>query len=153
MVDRDISITDMEEAFIAGVNWHKERSIEVYKVPCSNYKDGKCTVFRKSKNIEDCMDTYAVCDMKCTYIKKFVSSLPEYIHKDDECKRKQQPWISTRGRLPEEGQKVFFVLMRLHDKQYLSGVYRDGKWITEATVLYSNSFQGTVTYWMPMLEV
>lgn len=75
MVDHDISTGDMEEAFIAGVDWQKKRSIEAHKTLCPNHQNGNCTVFGKNKDMSDCWDTYADCDMKCKYMNGFINSL------------------------------------------------------------------------------
>lgn len=66
----------------------------------------------------------------------------------------QSPWISVKDRLPEENEKVFFVLLfRDIHKEYLGGLYREGKWETERRVYKPASFDGIVTHWMPIPNI
>lgn len=68
-----------------------------------------------------------------------------------EWQTKQSPWINVKDRLPEENEKVFFVLLfRGIHKEMLSGVYREYKWETERRIYKSSSFDGVVTHWMPI---
>lgn len=75
MIDHDINVGDMEEAFISGVDWQKRRAIEAHKILCPNHQNGSCTVFGKNKDVSDCWYTYADCDMKCKYMNGFINSL------------------------------------------------------------------------------
>lgn len=72
---RDGIIESASKSFIAGVEWQKKRVIEAHKILCSNYQNGSCTVFGKNKNVSDCWNTYAGCDMKCKYMNNFINSL------------------------------------------------------------------------------
>lgn len=66
---------------------------------------------------------------------------------------KRTPWINVNERLPEEGEKVFFVLeWRGIYKDYFGGSYRNGKWETEQRTYAPYSFWGIVTHWMPIPE-
>lgn len=71
-----------------------------------------------------------------------------------EWQSKQMAWINVKDRLPEENEKVFFVLLfRGIHKEYLAGLYREGKWETERRVYKPASFDGIVTHWMPIPRI
>lgn len=64
---------------------------------------------------------------------------------------KQSPWISVKERLPEEGQRVVFILeWRGIHRGYFAGLYKKGKWETEERVYDTISFHGIVIYYMPI---
>lgn len=68
-----------------------------------------------------------------------------------EWQSKQSPWISVKERLPEEGQRVVFILeWRGIHRGYFAGLYKKGKWETEERVYDTISFYGIVIYYMPI---
>ena len=68
-----------------------------------------------------------------------------------EWQSKQSPWISVKERLPEEGQRVVFILeWRGIHRGYFAGLYKKGKWETEERVYDTISFHGIVIYYMPI---
>lgn len=68
-----------------------------------------------------------------------------------EWQSKQSPWISVNDRLPEEGQRVVFILeWRGIHRGYFAGLYKKGKWETEERVYDTISFHGIVIYYMPI---
>lgn len=68
-----------------------------------------------------------------------------------EWQSKQSPWISVKERLPEEGQRVVFILeWRGIHRGYFAGLYKKRKWETEERVYDTISFHGIVIYYMPI---
>lgn len=68
-----------------------------------------------------------------------------------EWQSKQSPWINVKERLPEEGQRVVFILeWRGIHRGYFAGLYKKGKWETEERVYDTISFHGIVIYYMPI---
>lgn len=68
-----------------------------------------------------------------------------------EWQSKQSPWISVKERLPEEGQRIVFILeWRGIHRGYFAGLYKKGKWETEERVYDTISFHGIVIYYMPI---
>jgi hypothetical protein len=71
--------------------------------------------------------------------------------KGAEWQSKQPPWISVKERLPEEGQRVVFILeWRGIHRGYFAGLYKKRKWETEERVYDTISFHGIVIYYMPI---
>lgn len=85
----------------------------------------------------------------------FAATIEKYavpLFKDGaEWQSKQSPWISVKERLPEEGQRVVFILeWRGIHRGYFAGLYKKGKWETEERVYDTISFHGIVIYYMPI---